>query len=62
MAREGDNENDKYYVLIQTRSGQIIVKPNRFGQVVAIALGLLNFQCKCFPTSFITRFNRNYQK
>ena len=45
MDREGDNDNDKYYVLIQTISGQRIVKPNRFGQAAAIALGVLTFQC-----------------
>ena len=48
MDREGDNENDKYYVLIQTRSGQRIVKPNRFGQAAAISLVLLNFQWNAF--------------
>ena len=44
MDREGDNENDKYYVPIKTRPGQRIVKLNRFGQAAAIALGLLTFQ------------------
>ena len=48
MDREGDNDNDKYYVPIQTRSGRIIVNPNRFGQAAAIALGLLTFQCNAF--------------
>ena len=48
MAQEGDNENDEYYVPIQTRSGQIIVKTNRFGQAAAIALGLLTCQCNAF--------------
>ena len=48
MAREGDNDNDKYYVPIQNISGRRIVKPNRFGQAAAIALGLLTFQCDAF--------------
>ena len=48
MAREGDNDNDEYYILIQTRSGRRINKPNRFGQAAAIALGLLTFQCNAF--------------
>ena len=62
MDQEGDNENDKYYVPIQTRSGQIIVKPNRFGQAAAMSLGLLTFQCNVFPTNFTNRFNRHHQK
>ena len=48
MAQKGDNENDKYYVPIQTRLGRRIVKPNCFGQSAAISLGLLNFQFKAF--------------
>ena len=48
MSREGDNDNDEYYVPIQTKSGQIIVKPNRSGQTAAIALGLLNFKFNAF--------------
>ena len=40
MDREGDKWNDEYYVLIQTRSGWIIVKPNRFDQASTISLGL----------------------
>ena len=48
MAREGDNDNDEYYVLIKTRSGRIIVKPNHFGQAAAIALGLLSFPFNAF--------------
>ena len=48
MDREGDNDNDKYYVPIQTRSGRRIVKPNCFGQAAAISLGLLTFQCNTF--------------
>ena len=48
MDREGDNDNDEYYVLIQTRSGRIIVKLNRFGKAAVIALGLLNCQCNPF--------------
>ena len=43
MDREGDNDNDKYYVPIQTRSGRIFVKPNRFRQAAATELGLLTF-------------------
>ena len=45
MDREGDNKNDEYYVLIQTRSDRKIVKPNSFGQATVIALGIL--ACKC---------------
>ena len=41
MDREGDNKNDEYYVLIQTRSDRKIVKPNSFGQATVIALGIL---------------------
>ena len=48
MAQEGNNENDDYYIPIQTRSGGRIVNPNRFGQAAAIALGLLTFQCNAF--------------
>ena len=48
MDREGDNDNDKYYVPIQTRSGQRTVKPNRFGKAATIALDLLTFQCNTF--------------
>ena len=48
MAREGDNDNDKYYVPIQTRSSRRIVQPNHFGQASAISLGLLTFQCNAF--------------
>ena len=48
MDQEGDNENDEYYVLIQTRLVQRIVKPNRFGQASAIALGLFTCQCNAF--------------
>ena len=44
MAQKGDNDDYEYYVPMQTRSGQRIVKPNRFGQAAAIALGLLTFQ------------------
>ena len=44
MAREGDNDNYEYYLLIQTRSGQRIVKPNSFGQAAVIVLFLLTFQ------------------
>ena len=48
MAREVDNENDEYYLPIQTRSDRIIVDPNLFGQSAAISLGLLNFQFNTF--------------
>ena len=48
MDREGDNDNNEYYELIQTRSSLIIVKPNRFGQAAAISLGLLTCQCNAF--------------
>ena len=48
MAWEGDNENDEYYVPIQTRPGWLIVKPNRFGQATAISIGLLTCQCNDF--------------
>ena len=48
MAREGDNDNDEYYVPIRTRSVRIIFKTNIFGQAAAIALGLLTFQCNAF--------------
>ena len=48
MDREGDNDNDEYYIPIQTRSGRRIFKPNSFGQSAAIALGLLNFQFNAF--------------
>ena len=48
MAREGDNDNDEYNEPIQTRSCRTIVKPNRFGQAAAIALGLLTFHCNAF--------------
>ena len=48
MAREGDDDNNYYYVPIQTRSGRKIVKPTRFGQATAIALGLLTCQCSAF--------------
>ena len=48
IPREGDNDNDKYYVPIQTRSDWIIVKSNRFGQESTIALGILTCQCNAF--------------
>ena len=48
MAREVDNDNDEYYVPIQTISGRIIVKPNRFGQASEIALGILTCQYNAF--------------
>ena len=48
MALEGDDDNNDYYVPIQTRSGRKIVKPTRFGQGIAIALGLLTCQCSAF--------------
>ena len=48
MARERDNNNDEYYVPIQTISSQRIVKPNSFGQASAIALDLLTCQCNAF--------------
>ena len=48
MSQEGDDDNDEYYVLIQTISGEINVRPNRFGQASTIALGLLNFQWHAF--------------
>ena len=48
MAQEGDNDNDKYYVPIKTRSGWILIKPNFLGQAAKITFGLLNFQCNAF--------------
>ena len=48
MARNVDNDNYKYYVPIQTRSGRRIVKPNCFGQVATIALDLLTFKFNAF--------------
>ena len=51
MAREGDNDNDKYFVPIKTRSGLRIIKPICFGQAAAIVLGLLTFQCTAFMKS-----------
>ena len=48
MSREGDNYNYEYYVLIQTRLGWIIIKPNIFGQAAAISLGILTCQCNDF--------------
>ena len=48
MAREGDNDNDEYYVPIKTRLGRKIIKTNRFGQSSAIVLGLLTCQCNAF--------------
>ena len=48
MAREGDNDNDEYYVTIQTRLGRRIVNPNRFVQAAAIALGILTCLCIAF--------------
>ena len=48
MDWEGDKENDKYYVPIQTRSVGIIVNPNCFGKVSAIELGILTCQCNAF--------------
>ena len=48
MAREVDNENDEYYVLIQTKLGGIIIKTNRFRQAAAIAIGILTCQCNAF--------------
>ena len=48
MDREGDNDNDEYYVPIKTKLGRIIVNPNSFGQAAAIALGILTFQCNTF--------------
>ena len=44
MYWEVDNDNDEYYVPIQTRSGKIIVQPNRVVQEAAIALGILTCQ------------------
>ena len=49
MVLEGDNENDEYYVPIQTRYYRRIIRPNSFGQLAAISLGLLTFQCNTFP-------------
>ena len=54
MALEGDNDNGEYYLPIQTRAGRIIVKPNRFGQAVAIAIGLLTFKCNAFLQTSLT--------
>ena len=49
MDQDIDNDNNEYYLPIQTRSGQIIVNPNRFVQAAAISLGLLACQCNAFP-------------
>ena len=48
MDREGDKDNDEYYVPIKNLSGRRFVKPNRFEQADAIALGLLTCQCNAF--------------
>ena len=48
MAQEGDNGNNEYFVLIQTRLGRGIFKPNHFVQVSEIAIGLLACQCNNF--------------
>ena len=48
MAQEGDNYNDDYYLLIQTRSNQIIFKPDSSGQASSIALGILTCQFNAF--------------
>ena len=48
MAQKGGNENDEYYAPIQTRLGRRIVKPNSFGNVAAISIGLLTCQCSAF--------------
>ena len=44
MDGEGDNENDEYYVPVQTIPDRIIVKPNRFGQAASTSLNILT--CK----------------
>ena len=49
MAREGDNENDEYYVPTHTISGRRVFKPNRFEKAASTTLGLLTFQCNSFP-------------
>ena len=51
MDRDGDNENDDYYLPIKIISGKIIIKPNRFGQATAIEIGNLTFQCNTFLQS-----------
>ena len=48
MAQGGDNYNDEYYVLIKTRSSQMIVQLNRIVQADAIALGLLTCKLNVF--------------
>ena len=48
MDREVDNDNDEYYVPIQSRAGRRIVKQNIFGQEAAISLGLLTCQYNAF--------------
>ena len=48
MDQEGDNDNDEYYVQIQTGSGRRTVKPNRLGQAAATVLGFLTCQCNDF--------------
>ena len=48
MTREGNNDNDEYYVPIQTRSCRIIVNIDPFVQAATIALGLLTFQFHAF--------------
>ena len=44
MTLEVDNDNDEYYVLIQTILVRIIVGSNIFGQATAISIGLLTCQ------------------
>ena len=62
MAREGDNDNDEYYVPIQTISGQIFVNPNRFCTSSRNCTWSLKFSIHCFPTKLTTSFNKNHQK
>ena len=48
MTLEVDNDNDEYYVLIQTILVRIIVRSNIFGQATAISIGLLTCQWNAF--------------
>ena len=48
MTGEGDNENDEYYIPIETIAGQRIVKPNQFGQATIIEIGIITCKCNDF--------------
>ena len=61
MAREGDNDNDEYYVLIQTGLNRRIVKPNFFTSN-RNSTWYFNFPMQCFLRNFMASINRNHQK